>query len=58
MSDFIISIDQGTSSTRAVLFNSKGKVFEIAQTEITQIYPQPGHVEHDPIEILNSTYEV
>ena len=48
MSDFIISIDQGTSSTRAVLFNSKGKVFGIAQTEFAQIYPQPGYVEHGP----------
>ena len=58
MSDFIISLDQGTSSTRAVLFNSKGKVFGIAQTEFSQIYPQPGYVEHDPMEILDSTYKV
>ena len=58
MSDFIISIDQGTSSTRAVLFNQKGQVFGIAQTELTQIYPQPGYVEHDPMEILDSTYQV
>lgn len=58
MSDFIVSIDQGTSSTRAVLLDSKGKVFAMAQTEFTQIYPQPGYVEHDPMEILDSMYQV
>ncbi|PCJ81333.1 MAG: glycerol kinase [Bacteroidetes bacterium] len=58
MSDFIISIDQGTTSSRAVLFSAEGNILVIAQTEFPQYFPEQGWVEHDPIEILNSTYAV
>lgn len=58
MSDFIISLDQGTTSSRAILFSVEGTLLAKAQTEITQIFPKQGWVEHDPIEILNTTYDV
>jgi glycerol kinase len=48
---YIISLDQGTTSSRAVLFDETGKIRAIAQQEFTQIFPQPGWVEHDPNEI-------
>ncbi|MDT8414414.1 MAG: glycerol kinase GlpK [Flavobacteriaceae bacterium] len=51
---FIVSLDQGTSSSRAVLVDATGKLVAIAQEEFSQIYPQPGWVEHDPMEILES----
>jgi glycerol kinase len=50
----IMSLDQGTTSSRAVLFNHKGAPIEIAQQDFTQIFPQPGWVEHSPIEIWES----
>lgn len=50
---FIISFDQGTTSTRAIVFNTKGQIVEIAQKELTQYYPESGWVEHDPLEIYN-----
>ncbi len=50
----IMSLDQGTTSSRAVLFNHKGAPIEIAQQDFTQIFPQPGWVEHNPIEIWES----
>ncbi|MDH4092069.1 MAG: glycerol kinase GlpK [Cyclobacteriaceae bacterium] len=50
----IIALDQGTTSSRAVLFNEKGEIKGIAQQEFRQIFPQPGWVEHDPNEILSS----
>ncbi len=50
----IMSLDQGTTSSRAVLFNHKGDPVEIAQQDFTQIFPQPGWVEHSPIEIWES----
>lgn len=50
----IMSLDQGTTSSRAVLFNHKGAPVEIAQQDFTQIFPQPGWVEHSPIEIWES----
>jgi len=49
-----MSLDQGTTSSRAVLFNHKGDPVEIAQQDFTQIFPQPGWVEHSPIEIWES----
>lgn len=52
---YILSIDQGTTSSRAVLFDSFGGVAGMGQKEFTQIYPQPGYVEHDPAEILQTT---
>ncbi|MEO1889899.1 MAG: glycerol kinase GlpK [Cycloclasticus sp.] len=51
MSKYIISLDQGTSSSRAVLFNDDAKIVDIAQREFTQYFPKQGWVEHDPIEI-------
>ena len=53
-SKFIIALDQGTTSSRAVLFDEKGSIKGIAQQEFRQIFPQPGWVEHDPKEILSS----
>ena len=51
---FILALDQGTTSSRAILFTRDGKIHAQAQLEFTQIYPQPGWVEHDPFEILTS----
>ena len=49
--DYLLAIDQGTTSTRAILFDAAGAVHHIARRELRQIYPQPGWVEHDPEEI-------
>lgn len=57
-SPFIIALDQGTTSSRAVLVDAKGQLVAIEQQEFTQIYPKPGWVEHDPIEILESQLKV
>lgn len=54
MNKFIIALDQGTTSSRAVLLNEKGTIQAIAQQEFTQIFPKPGWVEHDPKEILST----
>jgi glycerol kinase len=51
---YIIALDQGTTSSRAVLFTDKGEIKGIAQQEFRQIFPQSGWVEHDPNEILSS----
>jgi glycerol kinase len=51
---FILALDQGTTSSRAILFTRDGKIHAHAQQEFTQIYPQPGWVEHDPFELLTS----
>jgi glycerol kinase len=48
---YLLALDQGTSSSRSIVFNARGQVVSIAQHELTQIYPQPGWVEHDPMEI-------
>jgi glycerol kinase len=53
-SKFIIALDQGTTSSRAVLFNERGEIKGIAQQEFRQIFPQSGWVEHDPKEILST----
>jgi glycerol kinase len=58
MNKFIAAIDQGTTSTRCILFNHNGRVICSAQREHEQIYPQPGWVEHDPVEIWQRTQEV
>jgi glycerol kinase len=55
---YIGAIDQGTTSTRFMLFNAAGQVAGVAQREHQQIFPQPGWVEHDPQEILDRTYQV
>ncbi len=49
--DYLLAIDQGTTSTRAILFDAAGQVHHTARIELTQHYPQPGWVEHDPEEI-------
>src|SRR5688572_19532316 len=54
MPGYILSLDQGTTSSRAIIFNSAGDIVSIAQKEFTQVYPQPGFVEHDPMEIWSS----
>jgi glycerol kinase len=53
-SPYILAIDQGTTSTRAILFDAAGRARSTAQIELTQHYPQPGWVEHDPEEIWRS----
>ena len=55
---YIISLDQGTTSSRAVIFDNDANVVEKVQKEFPQIYPQPGWVEHDPMEIYASQYSV
>ena len=58
MADFIGAIDQGTTSTRFLVFDRGGRIVASAQKEHQQIYPQPGWVEHDPDEIWFRTREV
>lgn len=58
MSKYILALDQGTTSSRAILFDEKGGIMGIAQQEFTQIFPQSGWVEHDAVEILNSQMRV
>jgi len=53
-SRFILALDQGTTSSRSILFNRAGAAVAVAQKEFKQIYPQPGWVEHDPSEIWSS----
>jgi glycerol kinase len=55
---FILALDQGTTSSRAILFDHSGRIRQIAQKEFQQYYPQPGWVEHDPGEIWSSQYSV
>src|SRR5215468_2503473 len=54
----ILAIDQGTTSTRAIVFDASGQLVASAQKELPQIFPQPGWVEHDPEEIWRATVEV
>ncbi|WP_413301631.1 glycerol kinase GlpK [Bacillus sp. 1P10SD] len=58
MEQFILSLDQGTTSSRAILFNKKGEIIHTAQKEFTQYFPQPGWVEHSPNEIWGSILSV
>ena len=51
---YILALDQGTTSSRAILFDEAGSIAAVAQHEFQQFYPQPGWVEHDPTEILTS----
>ena len=55
---YIIALDQGTTSSRALLINEVGKLIDAKQKEFKQIFPKQGWVEHDPIEILNTQLEV
>ena len=58
MASYIGAIDQGTTSTRFIVFDREGRTVSIAQREHGQIYPQPGWVEHDAEEIWRRTQEV
>ncbi len=58
MKEFILTLDQGTTSSRAILFDNNGKIASLAQKEFQQFYPQPGWVEHDPMEIWSSQASV
>ena len=48
---YLLALDQGTSSSRSIVFDAQGRIVAMAQEELTQFYPQPGWVEHDPLEI-------
>ena len=54
MEQYILSLDQGTTSSRAIVFNKQGAIVCMAQEEFTQFFPKPGWVEHDPNEILST----
>ena len=54
MPQYILSFDQGTTSSRSIIFNEKGNIISVAQKEFTQIFPQPGWVEHDATEIWST----
>ena len=58
MASYVGAIDQGTTSTRFIVFNHSGQIVATAQKEHQQIYPQPGWVEHDAEEIWERTQEV
>lgn len=58
MSNYLLALDQGTTSSRAILFDKKGQIIALEQAEFQQHYPQPGWVEHDAEEIWNSQYQV
>lgn len=55
---YIVALDQGTTSSRAILFNEKGEIVGLKQREITQYFPKSGWVEHDPEEIWSTQFEV
>ena len=57
-SKYILALDQGTSSSRAIVFDHEGNICSVAQQEFTQHFPQPGWVEHDPMEIWSSEASV
>lgn len=58
MAKYILSLDQGTTSSRAILFDHQGAIVNVAQQEFPQIYPAPGLVEHDPEAIWSSQLAV
>ena len=58
MGKYILSLDQGTTSSRAILFDSEQNIVALAQKEFTQYYPRSGWVEHNPMEIYSSMYGV
>lgn len=58
MNKYIVALDQGTSSSRAIVFDDKGEMVSVAQREFTQYFPQPGWVEHNALEIWKSELEV
>lgn len=56
--NYIMALDQGTTSSRCILFDQKGMICSMAQKEFAQVYPNPGWVEHDPMEIWSSQLSV
>jgi glycerol kinase len=54
---YILALDQGTTSSRAILFDKKGNIISLSQKEFTQIYPHPGWIEHNPEEIWKTQIE-
>jgi len=58
MNKYLGAIDQGTTSSRFIVFDKAGKIVSVGQKEHEQIFPEPGWVEHDPMEIWNNTQEV
>lgn len=54
---YLLALDQGTSSSRSIIFNERGEIVALAQREITQIFPRSGWVEHDPMEIWHTQLE-
>ena len=58
MKKYVMALDQGTTSSRCILFDKQGNICSQAQKEFTQIYPEAGWVEHDPLEIWSSQLSV
>ena len=58
MGTYLLSLDQGTTSSRAILFDREPNILGVAQKEFTQFYPREGWVEHDPMEVWSSQYGV
>lgn len=58
MAKYLMALDQGTTSSRCILFNKQGEIQSVAQKEFTQIFPEAGWVEHDPMEIWSSQLSV
>ena len=59
MGKYILALDQGTTSSRAIIFDKQGRIIHSANREFTQYYPNPAWVEHDPLEIMASqTYSL
>ena len=56
MRHFILALDQGTTSSRSIIFDKQGNIISVAQKEFKQIFPQPGWVEHDAEEIWSTQY--
>ena len=56
MKKYVMALDQGTTSSRCILFDKKGNICSVAQKEFEQIYPKPGWVEHDAMEIWDSVH--
>ncbi|MEG0763454.1 MAG: FGGY family carbohydrate kinase, partial [Oscillospiraceae bacterium] len=58
MPKYIMALDAGTTSSRAILFDDRQNIVNMAQKEFTQHYPKEGYVEHDPMELYASVYGV
>ena len=58
MKKYMIALDQGTTSSRCIVFDREGSICSMAQKEFPQIYPKPGWVEHDPVDIWSSQLSV